>query len=265
MLSWHLVDFDFWNQVPNDVGVDAKFLPTENIKMQQYLDNICHWSDQNKVLLNEVKSNFMVFTRCQSDFTVRLKMNYKSLDQVHAIKLLGVWVTEKMSWQLNTEEACKKAYSRLSLLTKLKYVGVSRNDLIDVYKLFIRSRLEYCSVVFHTMLTNEQSRMYENVQKVCLRVILASDYVDYETALKTCFLSTLFSRRENRVLQFSLRALKHPKHAEMFPLSNKHEKNLHNLREHEKYVVNFANGEKYKSSFIPQAQRKLNEYFQHKT
>ena len=97
---------------------------------------------------------------------MRLKMNYKTLEQVKSIKMLGLWVTQDMSWQLNTEEACRKAYSRLSLLTKLKYVGVSRVDLLDVYKLFIRSCLEYCSVVFHSMHTQQQIRMYENVQKV---------------------------------------------------------------------------------------------------
>ena len=264
MLSGLLKDYDFWTHVPSDIGVDSKYLPTNNIQMQQYLNNICDWSTQNEVQLNEKKSNYMIFTRCQSEFTVRLQMNYKSLEQVKAIKLLGLWVTQDMSWQTNTQEACKKAYSRLALLTKLKYVGVGRTDLLDVYKLFIRSCLEYCSVVFHTMLTLEQSRMYENCQRVSLKVIMAGDYADYESALRSCSLDTLYKRWENRVLQFSLRALKHPKHSKMFPLSNKFRDNVHDLREHERYIVNFTHGEKYKSSFIPQAQRRLNQYVKEK-
>ena len=107
--------------------------------------------------------------------------------------------------------------------------------------------------------------MYENCQHVRLRVITAGDYVDYETALRSCSLSTLHARRERRVLEFSLRARKHPKHSQMFPLSTKQAENIHNLRAPEKYVVNFAHGEKYKSSFIPQAQRKLNQYLKEKT
>ena len=78
------------------------------------------------------------------------------------------------------------------------------------------------------------------------------------------FVDTLYKRRENRVLQFSLRALKHPKHSKMFPLSNKFRDNVHDLREHERYIVNFAHGEKYKSSFIPQAQRRLNQFVKEK-
>ena len=139
MLSGILVDYAFWTHIPSDIAVDAKFLPS---------DNICEWSSDSKVKLNEAKSNFIIFTRSQTKFTLRLSMNYQSLKQVDAIRMLGIWICEDMSWQKNTEEACRKAYSRLSLITKLKYVGVKRSDLLDVYKLFIRSCLEYFNVVF---------------------------------------------------------------------------------------------------------------------
>ena len=52
---------------------------------------------------------------------------------------------------------CVKAYSRMSMITKLKYVGVTIEDLIDIYILYIRSITEYCSVVYHSRLTHEDS------------------------------------------------------------------------------------------------------------
>ena len=70
------------------------------------------------------------------------------------------------------------------MLTKLKYVGVSREDLLDIYILFIRSVTEYCAVVFHSSLTQEESRKLEQIQKTCLRVILGEYYVDYDSAFK---------------------------------------------------------------------------------
>ena len=102
MLSGLLVDYDFWSHVPSDIGPDSKFLPTQATHMQSYLNDICEWSQQNKVILNEKKSNLIIFTRSQSEFTMRLKMNHKTLEQVKAIKMLGLWVTQDMSWQLNT-------------------------------------------------------------------------------------------------------------------------------------------------------------------
>ena len=51
--------------------------------------------------------------------------------------MVGVWVTNYLDWEKNTRELCKKAYARLTMLTKLKYVGIPRKDLIDVYNLYI--------------------------------------------------------------------------------------------------------------------------------
>ena len=100
----------------------------------------------------------MVFSRAKEDFATRLTINQVNLDRISVTKLLGVWIEEDMSWSRNCQEICKKAFSRLSMITKLKYVGVSREDLLDIYVLYIRSVTEYCSVSFHSSLTQEQSR-----------------------------------------------------------------------------------------------------------
>ena len=65
----------------------------------------------------------------------------------------------------------------MTLLTKLKYVGTSVEDLIDVYILYIRSILEYCSVVWHSTLTVQQSTDIERVQKLCLKLVLGQEYM----------------------------------------------------------------------------------------
>ena len=92
--------------------------------------------------LNEDKCNYMVFSRSKSKFATRLKINGINLERIQATKVLGVWVSEDLSWTRNYQEICIKSYSRLSMLTKLKYVGVSIEDLIDIYILYIRSLTE---------------------------------------------------------------------------------------------------------------------------
>ena len=45
-----------------------------------------------------------------------------------ATKILGVWIGEDPScWERNTQEIKKRTYTTLSMLTKLKYAGLSRN------------------------------------------------------------------------------------------------------------------------------------------
>ena len=108
-------------------------------------------------------------------------------------------------------EICKKAYSKLSLITKLKYAGVSLEDLVEIYILFIRSLTEYCAVAFHSSLTEEDNRKLEQIQKTCLKVILGEMYVNYTAALEMCGLQLLYTRRHKRCLDFAQKCLKKQK------------------------------------------------------
>ena len=63
----------------------------------------------------------------------RLSLYGVTLNSVPVSKILGVWISEDMIWERNTMEICKKAYSRLSKITKLKYAGVCTEDLLDIY------------------------------------------------------------------------------------------------------------------------------------
>ena len=174
-------------------------------------------------------------------------------------KVLGVWLTEDLKWAKNTKEICIKAYSRVSMLTKLKYIGTKIEDLLDVYVLYIRSLTEYCSVVFHSRLTKEDITNLERIQKCCLRVILGDNYTSYMVALDMTALQTLHERREERYLNFALKALKHPLNSRLFPLNPDSSVETRNP---ETFVVNFAKTETYRLSSIPDSQRRLNLHFQ---
>ena len=82
----------------------------------------------------------------------------------------------------------------MAMISKLKYVGVKIEDLIDIYILYIRSLTEYCSVAFHSSLTVEQSNRLERIQKTCLKVVLSDMYIDYPSALEMTGLDTLSNR-----------------------------------------------------------------------
>ena len=63
---------------------------------------------------------------------------------------------------------------------------MSTDDLLDIYILFIRSVVEYCDVVFHSSLTQQQSEKLEKILMTSLKVILGDMYVDYPAALEMC-------------------------------------------------------------------------------
>ena len=203
ILTDQLQKYDFSNHIPSDVGENHLFLPTENFRMQGILNDMTDLTNDNLMKINEGKSNYIIYSRSKQEFSTRLYLNEAPLERVSVIKLLGLWLEEDMSWNENTKQICTKAFSRVRMLSQLKYAGISRDDLLTIYKLFIRSVTEYCSVVFHSSLTQKQEQKIELVQKVCLRVILSGEYSDYQSALKLCNLLSLKDRRSDRMVKFA--------------------------------------------------------------
>ena len=145
------------------------------------------------------------------------------------------------------------------MISKLKYIGTKTEDLIDIYRLYVRSVLEYCSVVFHSSLTLEQEKQPESVQSTALFVILGDNYVSSSAAKEMTGLLSLSERREKRVETFCKKSILHPKHSKLFP------KNIvpsdRAVRQREPFKVNQARTEFYKKSAVIYCQRKANEMF----
>ena len=104
-----------------------------------------------------------------------------------------------------------ETYARIFLLSKLKYVGMKMEDLLPVNKTFIRCIVEYCCVEWHSSLTVHQNNALERIHRVCLIMILGKDYVGYISALESCELETLESRRAKLSLSFAKKCIKSSK------------------------------------------------------
>ena len=131
-LSGLLIDYNVYQHVPSDIGIDDQYLPPESYPTQNTLNTVANWTQQNLMQMNEAKCNYMSFSSSLSKFATRLSINNVLLERTSVTKLLGVWVSDDLSWSRNCKEICIKAYSRLTMLTKLKYVGTSVEDLIDI-------------------------------------------------------------------------------------------------------------------------------------
>ena len=140
MLGDLLTEYTFLEHVASDVGIDQQFLPTHGTQIN--LDKIAMWTENNLMKLKESKTNYIIFTQSKQDFATRVTVNNKLIERQPYVKLLGVWLQEDGGWGKQIKESCKKAYMRMSFLTKLRYAGVSREELLHNYKQFIRTSLE---------------------------------------------------------------------------------------------------------------------------
>ena len=99
LLSIGLTSFNCKVSVPSDVGTDNQYLPPANIKSQTYMDELSDWTKSKQMKLNVKKSNYMIINYTKKyQFNTRLSMEGTFLEQVHQTKLVGLIVSDDLSW-----------------------------------------------------------------------------------------------------------------------------------------------------------------------
>ena len=204
-----LTSYNFKQHVASDVGIDQLFLPSENIQSQTYMDNISEWTDKKQIKLSEEKSKLMIinFTK-KYQFSTRVLLNNTLLDIVDNTVLLGTVMSSDMTWYKNTQYLVRRGYQRMTILRRLYEFDIPREDLVQIYTMYIRSVLEYNSNVWFSSITNEERDHLERVQKVACRIILKSEYTTYTVALQTLNLLSLSDRRQMLAKRFALKCVK---------------------------------------------------------
>ena len=169
------------------------------------------------------------------------------LERVNCVTLLGVRITNSLTWGPHVNHIVKKAQSRLFLLTQLRRSKMTSKDIVKIYSTKIRPVLEYASPVWHGGLTDEQSISIENIQKRALRIAYP-DY-DYDTAMDYAKLSSLYSRRVNHCKSL-FDKMQNPgdKLNRILP---KVKDITHSTRKSYKYELPKVNTDRYKNSFLP--------------
>ena len=89
-----------------------------------------------------------------------------------------------MRWCDNTDYICKKGYARLWILRRLKGLGASQTELVDVYQKQVRSVLELAVPVWQPGISKFEKSQIERVQKCALYIILGEGYTHNTKALE---------------------------------------------------------------------------------
>ena len=70
------------------------------------------------------------------------EVNHSRIDLVEQVKLLGVVISSNLSWSANTDSIVERCNRKTWMLRRLKKLGASQEDLLDVYLKQIRSLAE---------------------------------------------------------------------------------------------------------------------------
>ena len=179
--------------------------------------------------LNDSMSKLMNFSFSRTkDFPAEVNVNGTLLEVKKKLKILGVIFMPNLKWNDNTEYICKRAYSKMWAMRRMKALGLDTFTLIDFYIKEVRVHLELAVPVWHSGLTNGLSRDIERVQRVAISIVLGRSEFHYIQTCSSLGLKPLFIRRQELCVRFALKtASPDSRHSDLFQL----EKNgSHNTR-----------------------------------
>ena len=185
---------------------------------------------KDKMKINESKCNIINFNFSSKNSPPQnLELNNNKIISVDRVKLLGVIISNDLSWRENTAEIVKKVNKKFYKLCRLRKFGVKQDVLLTTWKIFMRPIAEYAAPLWHSSLLECDKCILENLQKKALALILGTIYIDYrryyrvkgkpvsyEQALQACDLLPLNERREILTINFAHETYKNPKHKDLF-------------------------------------------------
>ena len=139
-----------------DASADAKCRIT---LLQYYLTDTEKFALKNKMKINKNKTQVMIFNKSRKlDFPPDLEFtDGTKLEVISQIRLVGLVISDNLSWHDNTLYICRKARTKLWIIRRMKRLSLSNEQMFDVYCKEIRSIVEYGVPVWHPSLTKKDS------------------------------------------------------------------------------------------------------------
>ena len=194
-------------------GRTEQILPREANILQDEVQKVVSLSSDRKMLLNPLKTKAMTFNPLKKyDISPQISTEVGSnIEVVEEQKILGNILRSDLKTISNTEYICKRAFQRMWILRRLKYLGCPIPELLDVLRQQIISICEGSVAFWGPMITQVESNMLERCLKTGLHIIYQEKYISFSQVLKLANMSSLKMRRIELITNFSKKAYKSSK------------------------------------------------------
>ena len=137
--------------------------PAETVEiLNRDLAKISDWATKWKVKFNALKTKTVIFSNKVLNNSPPLKFNDCYIEQTNLHKHLGIYLSSTLDWSKQVFEVCLKANRKISVLRSVKLL--SRQTLDILYKLTVRSIIDYALPVYCNNLRKNELARLDNVQ-----------------------------------------------------------------------------------------------------
>ena len=172
------------------------------------------------------------------------------------MKLLGFVFNQEPNVSAHVQEIKRKFRGRFWSLIHLRKSGFCGRELMSLFNVFVRPVIEFCSVIYHPLLTKGQSEELEKMQKQAAKLAFGWEK-SYTVICAEQGIETLKTRREK--YNFIIKTLNTERFSSSwFPLR---EQNNHNLRDRRPYTETQAKTQHYYNSPLSFMRRRANDLY----
>ena len=144
--------------------VDEVSLHEDTRLLNEDLNRISLWANQQKIIISLPKTIAMIFSRKkQPPQKLPLILNNNRLKNVKQHKHLGITFTQNMQWTTHIDNIVSSATTRIHLMKIVKYKW-SRNSLLICYTNFIRPLIEYANVVYANLSIQDSNKLVKHTK-----------------------------------------------------------------------------------------------------
>lgn len=208
----------FINDLPNILKFTKCLLFADDLKLYSSVSDISdcqgiqadlkcltEWCLENEIMINVSKCNSVTYTHSISPLLYNYKIGNSPLKRSAEVKDLGVIFDSKLSFSSHVDYITSKAYSTLGFIRRNSKEFRDHTTLKSLYVSLVRSKLEYCSIVWNPYYLKYSTRI-EKVQKLFTRVIFKKlnwpEVVPYISRRKYLGLQQLSDRRSYFCIMF---------------------------------------------------------------
>lgn len=171
-------------------------------ELQDNLNLIVNWCNTNKIYLNVPKCVILTYTRKKQFITYNYMINDTTLARNTTIKDLGVIFDSNLTFIHHINSISSAAFRMLGFIMRSSKYFHNINLLKILYFAFVRSKLEYASIIWYPYYTSH-SLTIERVQKRFLKYLnfkATGTYndpsINYDNLLSKFNVVSLFQRRK---------------------------------------------------------------------
>uniref|UniRef100_A0A2A4IZ43 Reverse transcriptase domain-containing protein n=1 Tax=Heliothis virescens TaxID=7102 RepID=A0A2A4IZ43_HELVI len=142
-------------------------------KINEDLQRVVEWSEENSLVLNPLKSKFMVLGSRNQVRTIlttnpALTVMGESIERVELVCNLGLTMDPELRFEAHINNVLRNCFYRLKVLYGIrKYLSIPlRKQLVDS---LILSRLNYCDIVYGPCLLSRTEHVIQRIQNACVR------------------------------------------------------------------------------------------------